>query len=257
MENKRIIALCGKGGVGKTAITSMILSLLSTDKDFGKVLVIDADPAQGLTYAIDAKIESTMGKVRDELIHKAKSTDKNDLVDFTNSLDYLLYESLYECENFSLLAMGRSEEKGCFCPVNDLLQQAISKLSGEFDTILIDGEAGLEQINRQIVKKLNNVLIISDASVRGFETIKQIKSMVTGDAKVVECQRYGVIFNRVSDQHRTTLKFKLADINVDLVGVIPQDSSVAEFDFCGKSLLALPADSEALASLKSVIQYLR
>jgi CO dehydrogenase maturation factor len=85
-------------------------------------------------------------------------------------LDYRVFEALTELDTFSILAMGRTETLGCFCPVNTLLRGAIETLSESFDTILIDGEAGLEQINRQVVRRLQALLIVSDPISRGVET---------------------------------------------------------------------------------------
>jgi CO dehydrogenase maturation factor len=85
-------------------------------------------------------------------------------------LDYRVFEALTELDTFSILATGRTETLGCFCPVNTLLRGAIETLSESFDTILIDGEAGLEQINRQVVRRLQALLIVSDPISRGVET---------------------------------------------------------------------------------------
>ena len=93
-------------------------------------------------------------------------------------------------DGFALLAMGRTESLGCFCPVNSLLRTAIETLSRSFDTILVDGEAGLEQINRQVTQHLDTLMIISDPTSRGLETAAVIKDMVDRE-KIIDCEQDG------------------------------------------------------------------
>jgi CO dehydrogenase maturation factor len=64
--------------------------------------------------------------------------------------------------------MGRQESAGCFCPVNALLRDAIKSLSKNFDIVLIDCEAGLEQINREVINPIDTLIIITDLTVRGI-----------------------------------------------------------------------------------------
>ena len=144
-SKKRLIAVCGKGGVGKTAFTAIMATALLESEQAGKLLLIDADPAMGLPLALGIKVERTMGQVREEIIKTAKRGKKDENVQLVDKLDYMTFEALHEMDGFALLAMGRTETLGCYCPVNELLRGTIESLSESFDTILIDGEAGLEQ----------------------------------------------------------------------------------------------------------------
>ena len=118
----------------------------------GKLLVIDADPALGQLSALGAKRRSHHGTgSRGHHQDRARGGTKEDKAELADRLDYMVFEALSEMDDFAVLAMGRTETLGCYCPVNSLLRRAIETLSESFDTILIDGEAGLEQINRQVV----------------------------------------------------------------------------------------------------------
>src|SRR4030043_138057 len=86
--------------------------------------------------------------------------------------------------------------RGCFCPVNNLMREAIESLSLSFDIIIIDGEAGVEQINRQVMRRVDTLVIVSDATARGMQTAALIKEMVQND-RVIQCENMGVVFNRV------------------------------------------------------------
>jgi len=251
---KRIIAVCGKGGVGKTAFTAMLTKVLLERSNTGKLLVIDADPALGLTNALGLHIEKTMGQVRETIINTARAGESTALAEIVSMLDYMVMEALVEADKLALLAMGRSESLGCFCPVNDMLRDAIKILSQRFDTIVIDGEAGLEQINRQVMGELDCLIMLTDSSARGLQTVAILKDMVD-EKKVIQCSKTGVVFNRVQNDENY-LAQSAAKIGVDIFGFVPQDTVVASYDLIGRPLLELPQDSVALSAVRMVVDNL-
>ena len=115
---------------------------------------------------ISRAISGNAEKVREDIIHTARGGDQSERTQLADRLDYMLLEALVETEAFALLAMGRTETLGCFCPVNDLLRGAVEALSRSFDTILIDGEAGVEQINRQVVRRVSRPDVAATAAHR-------------------------------------------------------------------------------------------
>ena len=251
ISKKRLIAVCGKGGTGKTALTAMMTRVLLDSNQAGKLLLIDADPAMGLPIALGIKVKRTMGQVREEIIKTARGTDKEKKTKLAGMLDYMVMEALYETDHFALLAMGRTETLGCFCPVNDLLRDAIGTLSQSFDTIIIDGEAGVEQINRQVMRRVDTLIIVSDATSRGIQTAALIKKMVQTD-RVIKCEKLGLVFNRVQGNEEL-LKQAAQEIGLQVFGYIPQDENIAYYDLVGKSILELPATSPALSAVNNVV----
>ncbi len=248
---KRLIAVCGKGGTGKTASVAMMTRALCENPATGRLLLIDADPAMGLISALGVEVRRTMGQVREEIIRTSRRGKSEEKAQIADTLDYMLFEALTEFDQFAVLAMGRTETLGCFCPVNTLLRGAIETLSENFDTILIDGEAGLEQINRQVVRRLHTLLIISDPTSRGMETAALIKKMVETD-KVIRCQKLGLVFNRVRGREEF-LREAASKLDIDLIGLVPFDENVAEFDLVGKPITELPDDSPSLEAYRRVV----
>jgi CO dehydrogenase maturation factor len=246
-----MIAVCGKGGVGKTAFTAMMRSALVQSGEAGRLLLIDADPAMGLPIALGMNVERTMGQVREKIILTARRGKKEEQLHLVDMLDYMALEALTEMEDFSLLAMGRTETLGCYCPVNDLLRGTIETLSKSFDTILVDGEAGLEQINRQVMNRVDTLLVVSDATSRGIQTAAQIKDLVERD-DVLECDRMGLVFNRVQGS-QDLLERAAREIGLEVFGYIPQDEDVAQHDLLGKPLTDLSPDSPAPAAVCDIV----
>lgn len=248
---QRLIAVCGKGGTGKTVFTAMVTRVLLESGRGSKLLLIDADPAMGLPLALGVNVRRTMGQVREEIIKTAKRGKEEEKRQLIDMLDYMVLEALSEQDGFALLAMGRTETLGCYCPINSLLRGAIEALSESFDTILIDGEAGLEQINRQVMGRVDTLIIITDATSRGFQTAAQIKRMVESE-RVLQCEKLGLVFNRVQGNEEL-LKQAAAEMGVEVFGYIPQDEKIAYYDLVGKPIMELPA-SPALAAVRDIVE---
>jgi CO dehydrogenase maturation factor len=248
----RLVSVCGKGGTGKTVITAMMARALVESGRAGKLLVIDADPALGQLSALGARAQRTMGQVREEIIKTARRGNKDEKAELADKVDYMVLEALSEMEDFALLAMGRTETLGCYCPVNSLLRKAIETLSRSFDTILVDGEAGLEQINRQVTRHLDTLMIISDPTSRGIETAAVIKDMVERE-KIIECEKMGIVFNRVSGNEEL-LAGAAARIGVEVLGFVPHDEEIAARDLIGKPITELPADSPGRAAVLKIVE---
>jgi len=233
-----ILAVCGKGGVGKTAF-SALLARVFLEQETKPLLLIDADPAGGLVSAIGEGNTTTLADVRERLIASARQANDTRKTELAHQLDYMVMEALLERDDYALLAMGRSEEKGCYCPVNTLLRDAIDLLAAPFAAVLIDAEAGLEQIQRQVTRNVSHVVAISDGSQRGDDTIGYI-------AELVGMDRLFVVANRCD----------LDDLNIEktikILGALPEDEDLKIFDRKGKPLWDLPADNPALAALREI-----
>lgn len=248
---KRMVAVCGKGGTGKTVVTAMMAKALLQSKNPGKLLLIDADPAMGLPTVLGVNVKRTMGQVREEIIKTARRGKEKEKTRIVDMLDYMVFEALNEMDDFALLAMGRTETLGCFCPVNDLLRGAIESLSKSFDTIIIDGEAGLEQINRQVMRRVDTLIIVSDATSRGIQTAALIKSMVQSE-RVIQCEKMGLVFNRVQGNEEL-LKQLAHEMSLEVFGYIPQDDTIAYYDLIGRPVIALTT-SPGLEAVRNIVE---
>lgn len=117
-----VIALCGKGGVGKTSLSAAIVKILSSDSN-NKVLAIDADPAVGLSIALGITVNKTVDDIRNELIRRVESGKTTDKAQMLSMLDYEMFSAVKENNNIAFLAIGRPEKEGCYCQVNHILSE--------------------------------------------------------------------------------------------------------------------------------------
>jgi len=240
MKQPEILAVCGKGGAGKTVV-SALLSRAIIRSGGGPLLLVDADPAGGLGAAIGERAARTLADVRNGLVAAARTSGRSEALRLAEQVDYLLLEALVERRDYSFLAMGRPLEQGCYCPVNTLLREAIDALAASFAVVLIDAEAGLEQINRQVTRRLTMALAVVDGSRRSAETARVIAEMV-GRGRV------RAILNRAPrDTHGAALPEGLP-----LAGTIPEDVTVACYDRGGRPLWELPDENEAVEAARGI-----
>ena len=111
-------------------------------------------------------MNGTLAGVRHDLIRSAREAGDSERMRLAEQLDYLLLEALTERQGYALLAMGHSTEKGCFCPANTLLRGAMDLIAEPFAAVLIDAEAGLEQIQRQVTRRVSRIVVLTDGSLR-------------------------------------------------------------------------------------------
>ncbi len=252
---RRLVAICGKGGSGKTALTALMTRVLLESGNKCKMLLIDADPVSSLPGAVGAKPNKTVAEIREEIISKAKRVRSDqDKTELAHMLDYVLLDALTEWQGFSLLAMGRQEGEGCFCPVNLLLRKAIEVLAQAFELVLIDGEAGIEQINRRVTGAVDTFVIVTDPTARGIQAAALIKKvMQSGSA--VKCKTTGLVINRVKGDETAVRKIAQG-AGLKIIGCIPEDDAVAQYDLIGKPLTGLPDSAPSVIAARDLVEQL-
>jgi len=248
--------VCGKGGVGKTAVTALMTKILVRSGSGLKLLAIDADPAMGLPNTLGVSVKRNMGEVRDEIIRTARTAKKERKIELADMLDYMVFEALTELEGYSLIAMGRSEAEGCFCPVNDLLRGAIEDLSKSFDILLIDGEAGLEQINRKVIRNIDTLIAVTDLSARGFQVADTIKR-IAQTRSVVRCKRLGLVINRVKGGDEEQIRKSAQQIGLETLACIPEDENIARYDLIGKPIFDIEDNSPGVVAVREIVERLK
>lgn len=244
-----IIALAGKGGVGKTSLSASIVRILTEEKKDKKILAIDADPAIGLSVALGVDVSYTLDDIRLR-VAKDVTEGMNDTQDILAEAKFRLLDAMKEDKGFAFLAIGRPEAAGCYCAINTYLRQVISMLAEEFDYVVIDGEAGIEQINRRVMEKVTHLLLVSDQSRKGIEIIKTIDSV---SKELVMADKTGAVLNRIL--HPENLKEEILD-GIPLLSVIGADDVLVENDIEGMSSFDLPDDAKILNGAREALKKL-
>jgi CO dehydrogenase maturation factor len=250
MADTKILALCGKGGVGKTSVAALMVKLLACGNE-RKILAIDADPAVGLALALGITVKKTVDDIRKGLIADIRKGEPQGGRETLKLLDYEVFDALHEHDGYALLAIGRPEDEGCFCKVNNLLKDIIGDLTGKFDIVLIDGEAGIEQINRRVMKTVDHLVLVSDTSVKGLGVANTIMQ-VANEKKAVDFKSMGLVLNRVRDLSEVDDIRGRTDL--EIYGWLDDDDLIRSFDFRGEPLTGMPDTSPALLKVAHILE---
>jgi CO dehydrogenase maturation factor len=236
------IALSGKGGTGKTTVSSLLIrSFISLGEN--PVLAVDADPNANLHEALGVSVRETMGSMREEAFTRM-------IPPGMNRHDYVRYrfrQALVESEGFDLIAMGRPEGRGCYCFANDLLSECMGELERDYHFIVIDTEAGMEHIARGTIGRPDLLLIVSDPGARGLRTIARIRKIATQLG--LENEKIQVVFNR----------FRTGNAPVDIgterpVSVIPYDTAIEQADLTAMPVSLVPPESPAHVTVRELAE---
>ena len=243
----RKVAITGKGGSGKTALTAIMTGLLARNENL-KILAIDADSAVGLPYALGVKINNTVSEIRRQMIEdpKVKAEMQN------KHIRTVMEEALEIGNGFHLLVMGRPEGPGCYCAINDLLRYGIEGLSRQFDITLIDCEAGPEQVNRRVVQGVDVLVIVTDASIRGIRVAGAIREVVQRD-EAMKSTRTGLVINRLKADGKPMTEIA-KEWGTEFLGCVPEDENITEYDSVGKPIIDLPDTSPSVIAVQEILK---
>jgi CO dehydrogenase maturation factor len=244
------IAITGKGGVGKTTIASLAVRAL-IESGRGPVLAVDADPNSCLDVALGVKVESTIGRIREEA-REAAALGMGAGISKQQLLELRIAESLVERESFDLIAMGRPEGAGCYCYANNLLKEALGRLARNYRSVVLDNEAGLENLSRRIAQELAVLVLVGDATYNGIETVKRL----FGLAREMEVSygKLAVIVNRSRGSGLPERAAELRELfSTPHVIALPLDPQIGDFSESGRAVFELPADSPSLVTIKDFL----
>ena len=162
-------------------------------------------------------------------------------------------DALIEDDDFDMLVMGRTQGKGCYCYVNGVLQSQLGKYLPNYSYVVMDNEAGLEHIARGTLPHVDTMLLISDCSRRGVQAVARIAEMI--DEMGLNPGQMGLIINRAPDGKLDAgVKEEIEKYGLDLIGVLPQDETVYEYDCDGKPSSQVPDNTPVKQALHGIMQ---
>lgn len=237
-RDTKIIAVAGKGGVGKTSLAGTFVKLLVEAYPDKRILAMDADPAVGLSAVLGIEAGTTIDDIRKHVIQTVEDGDTKTALELLGEAKYELLDAVSEQDGYSFIAIGRPESAGCYCKINSYLKEVITMLSAQYDYVVIDGEAGIEQINRRVMEKVTHLVLVTDASKKGCQVVQTIKKVAD---ELVMYEKIGVIANRLPDRNVTDL-MDLGEL--PLLAAIESDDQLAAYDVKGENIFYLPREAK-------------
>ncbi|MHA2497713.1 MAG: ATP-binding protein, partial [Candidatus Hodarchaeales archaeon] len=214
------------------------------------ILVLDGDPDSNMPDVLGFDIDGTIADITDRLRIQLEQGNISPLHQKDRFLDGAIFDIIHESKLFDLLVLGSIEKEGCYCSVNAQLQVIIEKYANAYKYVLIDLPAGLEHINRGVVRAPDILFVVTDGSKMGFSTAKRIKELTvklqTGEKRLI------LIGNRVSDEFLGIFEEFAGKNGYQFGGLVPEDKELQRLNLLGPSILDIPRDSPAFEAVTTI-----
>jgi CO dehydrogenase maturation factor len=243
------IAVGGKGGVGKTTLAALIVrGLLKKGKT--PILVVDADPNTNLPEAVGIPCEATVGSILAGFIDEKASVPSG--MTKESYLQVKMHGAVAEGKGMDLVAMGRGEGPGCYCYPNLILRGFVEDLSGNYPYVVIDNEAGMEHLSRRTSETIDHMILVSDPSIRGLRSARRIHALI--EELNLDVARISLVVSRAPESLPAPLEEEIEASGIPLLGKIPADKAIEEYDLALRPLTELPDASPAAEASDQILK---
>jgi CO dehydrogenase maturation factor len=246
------LAVAGKGGVGKTSITALMIKALI---DSGQIplLAIDADSNSNLHEVLGIREPRSVGCVREDTRKMGDEVPGGMTKD--RFMEYQIQACLEETKNMDFISMGRPEGPGCYCMANNILREIISRLTSNYSVVVIDNEAGMEHLSRRTEEEVDHLFIISDPAPRSLRTIGRIVELIGEMGGRVRASH--IVLSRVKgaiEELPENTRNEISKLGHPVDAIIPYDEMLIDLDLQGEPLLKIPTESPSYQSVRKMLQ---
>ena len=226
-----IIAVTGKGGVGKSTIAALIIRHLKNVAS-GAILALDADPDANLATILGVEVESTIGDLREDMLKKIKDFPPGMSKD--SYFEAGLHEIIVETPKVDLITMGRGEGPGCYCFINNLLRKFADDLMPSYEWVVMDNEAGLEHLSRRTTRNIDALLVVVSDNPLSLRSAEKIQA-ITEDMDNRIRRKY-IVTNMIPEAKKEAFKRRIESFRIPFLIDIPYDHHLEEIIFQGEPL---------------------
>lgn len=237
-----LIAIAGKGGVGKTTTSALIVRGLLR-AGMKPVLAVDADPNANLHSLLGFGKPRDLGGLRDEMKAKHGGT-----VPQAELLEGILHERLVEGGDVDMISMGHIEGPGCYCYINDLLRRSMDRLGGNYGAIVVDNEAGMEHLSRRNLRAVDHLVLVADPSPRGMAAAATIRDLVPNLGVTV-----GTLWLLVNRPYHAGTASAVALDGTTLLADVPNDPSLPAWEESNRAVVDIGDDSKAATAVAQAV----
>jgi len=248
----KTLVTIGRGGTGKTSFVALMTKYF-VEIGEAPLLLVDADPDQNLAEMVGLDLKEAGKRTISELLVETFLEQGGTTVGVapTERIESKIWmHGLFESSSFDFLAVGTKWVEGCYCMPNAALKGALESLTKNYKYVLIDSPAGLEHLNRRITSKVTDIFDVLDPSKKSFDHVQRAHRIAL-EVKIAFENFYVVGGYRFPESLRSEAENALT---FKFLGKIARDESVEQRVLAGKSLLDVPSDSLAYASVKEIMK---
>lgn len=246
------IAVCGKGGVGKSTLVTLIANVLS-DEGYS-VLVMDTDESNPGLYRMFDFTEQPRPLIR--LLSRFSSGEPEPDTEWITRDEIAVKDIpsnfILNRNGLKFLMVGKIDDpfQGCACSMADITRDLMEKLVvDDREVVLIDMEAGVENFGRGVERSVDTILMIVEPSFESMALAEKIRYMAEG----MGISRVQAILNKVpSQQTSQRMNEELDKRNIRAIGTVYLDPLISEAGFEGRA----PGDSMAKEAVRAILKQL-
>jgi len=249
MRKGKVISVSGKGGTGKTALSTLLIREILKLAPQDCILAIDADADSNLPDALGISYDKTAGDIRESLL-EGKQRDVT--LDVRSQFEGMIAEIIEEEDQYDLLVMGRPEGPGCYCPVNHIIRLIVDTLTKNYDYTIIDCEAGLEHLSRRTTRDVDVMLVVLDTTLKSIKTALRLRKIA---AEIdVDVKKLINIANKIPEGAEEKIIAEAKKYDLEIEEIIPFDPLIQEYDFKGMPIMDLPDDAPSVVSVRRIVK---
>jgi len=246
----RLIGVTGKGGVGKTTVAALIIRYLK-DNAAGPILALDADPDCNLATVLGIPVETTIGDLREEVLRQIKDFPAG--MSKEKYVEAGLHEIIVETPKVDLITMGRGEGPGCYCFINNLLRKFADELMPSYQWVVMDNEAGLENLSRRTASRMDDLIVVVNANPLSIGCARRIDRLLSDLDRDVRSRYY--LLNAVREDRVEAVREQMSGLSLEYLGALPRDDALEDAVFRGEPIYGLE-DSPAVETMNELMHKL-
>jgi len=244
------LAVCGKGGVGKTTFSGMLMALFASEGY--SVIGIDADPDPHLSSVFNIPLnEITPITDLKDLIDEKVGKDGG-LMKLNPNVADIPEKYALKHKGIKLLVLGsKSGGEGCFCRENVLVKRLVGHLlTQEKEVVILDMAAGIEHLTRGTAQLVDALIIVVEPYSGSIDTAKKVQKL-SEDLKI---KNLFLVLNKITDEDEKNFIYSQLE-DLPLLGSIPFDLKVRNASLKGISPVEIESDmKKAVSDIKNSLE---
>src|SRR5208337_61964 len=134
----------------------------------------------------------------------------------------------------------------------NILRHHLDILAKNYSFVVMDNEAGMEHLSRRTTQGIDYLLFLSDYSIKGIRTVGKIRELIE-ELKLSVKEKHLVV-DRAPEELDPGFCREIQKQGLDLLGTVPVDPFISDYEMRGQPLVDLPEGSPAVGIVAGMME---